>query len=393
MSAQDSQKSLDISVDSPKRVLAPWERAFDLVLTPLEEFTQKQTTGGLLLFVATIVALIAANTALANAYHTFFETPLRIGVGEVGLSKPIHHWINEGLMTLFFFVVGLEIKREVLVGELSEPRQMMLPMLGAIGGMVTPAMLYWAVVPAGELSRGWGITVATDIAFAVGALVLLRDRAPRNLLMLLLALAIVDDIGALIIIALFYSSGVDIAALGFAAAGFAALIALNRLGVRRASPYFLGGVVVWLALLQSGLHATLAGVITAFTIPVLPKYHPARFAERFATLMRRYKEAAADDPSPLRNSTLSASLRTMETAIIGVRSPLSRLLHQWQTPVAVGVIPVFALANAGVALDLESVRAALMNPAAHARASVRQAARHNAPRLAGRSCGSLLIAA
>lgn len=349
----------DVDVDDDVRVLAPWERVFHRFLTPLERFVQQQTASGILLLAAAVVAMLLANTDAAEVYHHVLETPLGVSLNAAVLEMSLHHWINEGLMTLFFFVVGLEIKREVLVGELSRPRQALLPMIAALGGMVVPAGLYLSWVAGTEAQRGWGIPMATDIAFAIGALVLLGNRVPRSLMTFLLALAIVDDLGALVVIALFYSNELDASRLALAAVTLGILIIFNRAGLRRPWPYFTGCTVVWLLLLDSGVHATIAGVATAFVIPVLPKYRPARFVSLFECLMQRYRDAVKRDENPLRNDELRATLQTMENALEGVRSPLARLLYHWETPVALAVIPLFALANAGVSLT--AVDAALFH--------------------------------
>ena len=354
--------SIDEKLVNEIRVLAPWERVFDRFLTPFERFVESQVASGVLLVVAAITAMLLANSALGVWYARVLELPLAVTLGPFGLSKSLHHWINEGLMTLFFFVVGLEIKCEMLVGELSKPRQAVLPMIAAVGGMVVPALIYVAIVPTGDPLRGWGIPMATDIAFAVGALVLLGARAPRSLLTFLLALAIVDDLGALIVIALFYTSDLNVTLLVPALGVLFGMIACNRFGLRRPWPYFALATVLWVLLLESGVHATIAGVLAAFTIPVLPRYHPARFSALFDTLTQRYRDAVDTDPSPLRNQQLRSTLQTMENAIVGVRSPLERLLHRWETPVALIVMPVFALANAGIALDPRSALDALGHP-------------------------------
>lgn len=186
-----------------KEYVAPWERAFDKVLSPLEEFIHRQTTSGVLLMLCAVIALILANSHFAETYHHLFQTYLTIGLENFQLSKSLHHWINDGLMAIFFLVVGLELKRELLVGELANVKQALLPIIAAVGGMLVPALIYVAINPTGHTSDGWGIPMATDIAFALGALALLGKRVPQSLLMFLVALAIVDDLGAVIVIAIF----------------------------------------------------------------------------------------------------------------------------------------------------------------------------------------------
>lgn len=217
------------------------------------------------------------------------HTPLRLSLGGAGIEKSLQHWVNEGLMTLFFFVVGLEIKHELHVGDLSRPRQAFLPIFAAVGGMAVPAVVFLLLVNETDAVRGWGIPMATDIAFAVAALALLGSRIPRSVMAFLLALAIVDDLGAPVVIALFYSNAFDLMALLTAVGIFLLMLALNRFGLRRPWPYFALSLPHWSAMLESGVHARLAGVITAFAIPAQPKYAPARFADLFAALLQRYR--------------------------------------------------------------------------------------------------------
>ncbi|MFT6987732.1 MAG: NhaA family Na+:H+ antiporter, partial [Psychromonas sp.] len=254
--------------------IAPWERAFEKVLSPIEVFIHRQTTSGILLMLCAVIALVIANSSLAHYYHDFLNLYFTIGLEDFQLSKTLHHWINDGLMTIFFLAVGLELKRELLVGELANVKQAMLPIIAAVGGMVVPALIYISINPSGHTLDGWGIPMATDIAFALGALALLGNRVPKSLLMFLVALAIVDDLGAVIVIAIFYTENLNMAALGLAGFSIFLLVGLNLGGVRQLLPYILIGIILWIAMLNSGIHATLAGVILAFTIPMKPKYDP-----------------------------------------------------------------------------------------------------------------------
>jgi len=277
-------------------------------LTALRNFLKTEAAGGVVLMIAAAAALIWANSAAAPYYSAILSAPVGVRLGAVGLEKDLILWINDGLMAIFFLLVGLEIKREALAGELSSRAKAALPAVAAVGGMVVPALIYvlFNLGAPGEEMRGWAIPAATDIAFAVGVLALLGDRVPASLRIFLLALAIIDDLGAIVIIALFYTSSLNLTALGLAAVALAALIGFNRLGVRRIAPYMLVGAVMWLCVLKSGVHATLAGVAVAFTIPLAP---------------------SDDEHSPL---------ETLEHA-----------LHPW---VAFAIMPIFALANAGVSL-------------------------------------------
>ncbi len=257
---------------------------------------------------AALLALIASNSLLQNAYLTLFSTPVEVKIGALEIAKPLILWVNDGLMAIFFFLIGLEIKREILQGELSSPDKATLPIMAAIGGMAGPALVFVAINASspGTLN-GWAIPAATDIAFALGVLLLLGSRVPASLKVFLLAIAIIDDLGAITIIALFYTADLSLTALSLAALGIGGLIALNRMGVKAVTPYVLIGLFVWVCVLKSGVHATLAGVVTALAIPI--RGHRAQS-----------------------------------------QSPLHRIEHGLHPWVAFGILPLFAFANAGVSL-------------------------------------------
>ncbi|HEY0721440.1 MAG TPA: Na+/H+ antiporter NhaA [Gammaproteobacteria bacterium] len=341
---------------------APWERAFDRVLTPFEEFVHKQTTAGMLLMGMALLALLLVNTSFREDYLHLIHMPIAISIGDFVLEKTLHHWVNDGLMTLFFFLIGLELKREMLVGELAEPRNALLPIVAAIGGMAVPALLFYAFNPAGAAAQGWGIPMATDIAFAIGALVLLAARVPKALITFLVALAIVDDLGAVVVIALFYTDQLVFDALGFAALLLAVLIAFNLGGVRHPLPYFIIGTLLWFALLKSGVHATLAGVITAFTIPARPKYDPARFSECVKELIQRFDANHRPGENIMTNDQLRGITHALEQGVVRVETPLQRLEHALHLPVTYLVIPVFALINAGIPIDFDALGETLGHP-------------------------------
>jgi Na+:H+ antiporter, NhaA family len=341
---------------------APWEKAFDQVLIPFEEFVHRQSTSSLLLIASALLALIWANSSYADSYYHF--THLRIGfsIGGLGLEKTLHHWVNDGWMALFFLLVGLELKREVLVGELSDLRQAILPIIAAIGGMVVPAFLYLVAVPDGLMSQGWGIPMATDIAFAIGALALLGNRVPKTLITFLVALAIIDDLGAVIVIAVAYTEEVVLQALVAAGALIAVLIAMNRVGVRTPLPYFVVGWFLWLALLKSGVHATLAGILTALTIPASPKYDPSLFGQRLKELVARFDDSLKPGNDILVNSQLQGIVQTIENGVHRVESPLQRLEHGLHLPVTFFIIPFFALINAGVPIEWSTIGDLMESP-------------------------------
>lgn len=341
---------------------APWERAFERFLTPFEEFIHRQTTSGILLLTTAVAALLLANGGAAEAYTHLVHLPIALGIGEWSLEMTLHHSVNDGLMALFFFVVGMELKREILVGELADLRQAALPIVAAIGGMVVPAAIYLALNPAGDAMRGWGIPMATDIAFAVGALALLAARVPRALITFLVALAIVDDLGAVLVIALFYTEKLVFGWLTAAAVLVAVLVVFNLAGIRKAIPYFAVAVLLWYALLQSGVHATLAGVLGAFTVPARPKYDPQLFSAHLKKMITRLDASLKPGTSILTNDELRAVVQTLQNGVVAVQTPLQRLEHLWHLPVAFLVIPLFALVNAGIPLQFAALPATLVHP-------------------------------
>ena len=347
-----------------KEHLAPWEKAFDRVLTPLEEFIHRQTTSGILLMVSAVIALVIANGPWAETYAHILHADFTIGSGQWALTMSVHHWINDGLMALFFLVVGLELKRELLVGELSDPRQALLPIMAAIGGMLVPALLYVLVNHEGPALKGWGVPMATDIAFALGVLALLGKRVPGSLLTLLVALAIVDDLGAVLVIALFYTAELNMTALAAVAGILFLLMALNLGGIRRILPYMLLGTLLWLALLKSGVHATLAGVFLAFTIPMKPKLDTPRFLARAHRLLDEIKEAHEKEPCIVLNDRMRSRTTALIDGAMLAQAPAQRLEHSIHLPSAYLVIPIFALANAGIPIDFSAFGEIFTHPVA-----------------------------
>ncbi len=341
---------------------APWEHAFDRVLTPFEEFIHRQTTSGLLLMACAGIALFLANGPFAESYLHLIHTPIGVSLGEQELRMSLQHWVNDGLMMFFFFVVGLELKREILVGELADLRHAILPVVAAIGGMVVPALIYLAINPDAPASKGWGVPMATDIAFAVGALALLAGRVPKSLITFLVALAIVDDLGAVLVIALFYTDQLSLHALGVAALLVGVLVLFNLFGIRRPVPYFLVAMLLWMALLKSGVHATLAGVIAAFTIPARPKFDPRLFSDLMKQTLARFDAEYRPGQDILTNEAQRGIVQTLENGVLNVQAPLQRLEHQWHMPVAYLVIPVFALINAGVPIDFSALDGTFTHP-------------------------------
>lgn len=342
---------------------APWERAFNRILTPFEEFIHRQTTSGLILMGSAIVAMVLANSLWADAYLHFIHTPFSISIGTWSIDMTLHHWVNDGLMALFFFVVGMELKREILVGELSDLRQAALPIIAAVGGMVVPALIYLSFNHGGDAMRGWGIPMATDIAFAVGVLVLLAGRVPKALITFLVALAIADDLGAVLVIAVFYTRELALDWLALSTVVVLLMFALNYAGVRRVLPYFILAVLLWYGLLQSGVHATLAGILGAFSVPTRSKLDPALFSMNIKALLARFDASQQKDGgNMMSNEKLYSVAQQVEDGVRGVQTPLQRLEHQWHLPVAFLVIPVFALFNAGIPLAFGSMAETLTHP-------------------------------
>ena len=341
---------------------ARWEKSFDKILTPFEEFIHREATSGLLLMGMAILAMVLANSFYAETYKHVIHTYITIGAGDWKLKMTLHHWINDALMVLFFFVVGLELKRELLVGELANLRNAVLPIAAAIGGMVVPALIYFAINPSGDAALGWGIPMATDIAFAIGALALLGSRIPKALITFLVALAIVDDLGAVMVIAVFYTENIALTPLALAFSLFGLMLAFNLIGVRNAIPYFIVAVFLWYALLLSGVHATLAGILGALSIPAKPKYNPERFCEQVSLLMDRFRASHKPGQSILTNVEMRGVVQTLSNGVRSVQAPLQRLEHDWHMPVAYLVIPIFALVNAGIPLDFSTLGETMAHP-------------------------------
>jgi len=327
------------------------------LLSPFGRFARTESAGGLVLIASTVAALVAANSPWAGAYHHLWETPLSFRLGGHALEYSLHHWINDGLMAVFFFVVGLEIKREVLVGELASMRRAALPIAGALGGMLVPALLFAALNFGGAGAAGWGIPMATDIAFAMGVLALLGNRAPAPLKIFLAALAIADDIGAVLVIAVFYTAAINLHALWLGLGLIVALAAFNRLGARRPYIYVVLGLAVWVCFLKSGVHATVAGVLVAMTIPARTRIDTGEFSERGRRILDAFDAAGPDGENLLTNRGQQAAIVELENTAEAAQAPLQWIEHSLQPWVSFAVIPLFAFANAGVELKGELAQA------------------------------------
>ncbi|MDC0684567.1 Na+/H+ antiporter NhaA [Sorangium atrum] len=325
----------------PARRLALW------IFQPLERFLHVQAASGIVLIIATAVALAWANSPWAASYERLWRTPMRLGLGSYLVEHDLHFWINDGLMAIFFFVVGLEIRREIHQGELSVLKRAVLPVAAALGGMLFPALIYLALNPSPPERSGWGVPMATDIAFAVGALALLGNRVPAALRVLLLALAIIDDIGAILVIAVFYSSSISVAGFGLVALGIAGVLALQRFGVRSPAVYVAPGVVTWAGLLSAGVHPTIAGVLLGLLTPVHPWFGEEGFLAEARRALQDFQERATGGHDARELTGPLAQLAQARREALPPVVSLEAALHPW---VAYGIMPLFAFANAGVSL-------------------------------------------
>jgi Na+:H+ antiporter, NhaA family len=324
----------------------------------LERFVHSETSGSVLLFGATIVALVWANSPWSGSYFAFWKLPLQLGRRPL-FSMDLHHWIDDGLMVLFFLVVGLEIKREIIKGELSSFRQAALPIMAALGGMILPALLYFALNPSGQGARGWGIPMATDIGFALGVLALLGKRIPSSLRVFMLALAIVDDVGAILVIAFFYTPQISIPAL-ILAGGLLALLVVIASRRGPISVYVVAGFFFWAAVLSSGVHATIAGVILGLVAPIRPKCRPEKLADSAEALLNTFRSQILSKDKSSAEATLN-ELDQLLRKTDSIAERLERSIHPW---VCFMVLPLFALASAGVALSTERLKLAISSPIA-----------------------------
>lgn len=324
------------------------------MVQPLQSFLEAEASSAVLLLAAAAIALVWANSPWQGSYERLWQTEVSLSVGGwAPLSENLRHWVNDGLMSLFFLVVGMEIKRELVTGELRDPRAAAVPVVAALGGMVVPALIYVALNAGGEGSRGWGVPMATDIAFALGVLTLAARSAPASLKPFLLTLAIVDDIGAILIIAVFYSGGVSFVPLLIAIALLAGMVVMERLDVRANAIYVVFGIGVWLAVYHSGVHPTIAGVVLGLMAPTVPFQRPRAVSDEAV----RIAEATVDDPEPP-DADAPQWFRLAWLSREAV-SPLARAeaaLHPWTS---YAIVPLFALANAGVTFTGDAVRGSL----------------------------------
>jgi len=337
-------------IDDHDKDHAPLERHFDRLLTPVEEFTRSQSMGGLILLSATLVALYLANSSFRDIYETINHLPFALSLGDWRIEHSLHHWVNDGLMVLFFFVLGMEIKREGLAGDLKDIKQSALVLAMAIGGMLFPALIYAVIAGSGEMLRGWGIPMATDTAFALGLLTLLGNRVPRAATVLLMGLAIVDDIGAVLVIGFFYTESLDVASLVSAFIVLLVLGGFNVLGIRRPMAYLIGAISLWWFIQQSGLHATTAGVLAALMVPSRPYAQTSWFIRKMKKIVRRFESLDEDEKTILEEHRQHHLAEQAQEIAAHTTTPLQHWTTRLDRPVSFVVVPLFAFLNAGVAL-------------------------------------------
>ncbi|WP_421945049.1 Na+/H+ antiporter NhaA [Pedobacter sp.] len=330
------------------------------IIAPVSRFVHLEYTSGIVLLISVVLAIIWANSAFNESYHHLWDTHFMVGLGEHLLDKPLHIWINDGLMALFFFVIGLELKREFMEGELSTFSKALLPMTAALGGMLVPAGIYFLINRGTSADHGWGIPMATDIAFALALLSMAGKHIPGSIKVFLSALAVADDLGAVLVIAFFYTGQVNFVALGIAGIFLIVLIIGNAMGIRSSAFYLIIGIVVWIGFLLSGVHATLAGVLVAFTIPARTKIDEEVYSN---TLRKLTDDFDREIPS---NSTLTTpdqhqTIQQVKHLSLAAETPLQKIEHALHPYVAFLVMPLFALANSGILIGADFF-SAIINP-------------------------------
>ncbi|MDX1783268.1 MAG: Na+/H+ antiporter NhaA, partial [Aequorivita vladivostokensis] len=322
------------------------------ILSPFQKFVNLQSSTGILLLATTIIALVWANSAFSESYQSFWQYEIGIVTDSFELVKPLILWVNDGLMSIFFFLIGLEIKREFLIGELNSTKKVMFPLFGALGGIALPVILYLVLNQNPDTLKGWGIPMATDIAFALAVLKVLGNRVPTSLKIFLTAFAIVDDLGAVLVIAIFYSGDLNLVMLGGALGILVFIYILSYRGLYSEFVTIIAGFIVWLLFLKAGLHPTLAGILMAFAVPVRQKISTDEFTDQLDSIVKNIKESTILQKPVLSGEQLEL-IDDLEDWSDKYRSPLQHLEHKLHNWVAYLVIPIFALANAGVAINGE----------------------------------------
>ena len=345
----------------PKEFKTVSREPIQKLLRPFIEFTDAEASGGIILVICIVVALVWINSSISNTYTDLWHTEVGIQIGILSLSKYLTFWINEGLMTLFFFFVGLEIKREILIGELNKPQQALLPILAALGGMILPALIYIIFnPPSSEGFQGWAIPMATDIAFALGVLALLGNHVPFRMKIFLTTLAIVDDIGSIVMIAVFYTKLLQLNYLLWAVIILMLLIVINRLNIRNNIPYIILGILLWLFLYEGGIHPTIAGILLALTIPATKAIDFETFTTQIKGIINRFESPGPSSSESKNQYTIKMSaIQSLEYNCERLQAPLQILEHRMTFLVVFIIVPLFVLANAGVVIDLSTINAVM----------------------------------
>lgn len=336
--------------------MTPLEKSFADITFPFKEFIRDQKTSNALLVIATITAIILANSPWRDFYHFLHQTTAGIFIGDWSFEMSEHYWINDGLMTLFFYVIGLEIKRELLAGELQSFRFTVPIIAAALGGMIFPAAIYFSLNVNTITESGWGIPMATDTAFAVGVLALLGNRIPLAVTAFLTALAIFDDLGAILVIALFYADNIKTEYIQLAVVIYIGMMGLNKIGVRQPLPYLLGGILLWFAIHASGIHSTIAGILAAMTVPAKPKHDPHWFAIKTRHLVKKFEKLNKHLPNGrhiLSKQEAHEVIEDIERVAETATTPLQRWERTVRRPIALFILPIFALTNAGIPVETE----------------------------------------
>jgi NhaA family Na+:H+ antiporter len=338
-----------MALNRDKYIKSTRQLVADQILRPAQQFFEKEASSSILLIFATAIALIWVNSSIGETYHSFWHTQISFAFGHFHISKTLLHWVNDGLMSLFFFTVGLEIKREILVGELATPKKALLPVLAALGGMIVPALIYAALNVGLPTIHGWGIPVATDIAFALGAVAVFGRKLPVGLRIFLAAFAIADDLGAVVIIAIFYTKEIIWSNLIISLFLIFGLAVANFFWIRQTLIYAILGLAVWFFVLGSGVHPTIAGVIVSFFVPARGRYDTDNFLQNIKKITEKFEcEEQSCGYSILLNQEHMYAVQALEMACHDVETPLQRLMHALHPWVAFFILPLFAMGNAGL---------------------------------------------
>ena len=334
--------------------------AIDKIMTPIHRFIHLEYTSGIVLLISVIVAIIWANSPFHEFYEHLWHIDFSIGFNNAFLSKPLHIWINDGLMAIFFFIIGLELKREFMEGELSSLQKAALPMTAALGGMLVPAIIYYVINQGSEAEHGWGIPMATDIAFALALLSIAGKHIPSSLKVFLSALAVADDLGAVLVIAFFYTADINFISLAIGGGFLGVLIIGNLLGIRSSAFYLIVGIAVWIGFLLSGVHATIAGVLVAFTIPAVTKINEKFYSDRLRDLSYKF-QADIPEKGNLITHQQAEIIQEVKSLSLAAETPLQKIEHTLHPWVAFIIMPLFALANAGIVINSDFF-SSIINP-------------------------------